>query len=339
MQSLACPRCAGPLVPVNAGNVVVDACHRCHGAFYELGDVTGGIDKTATIKALERATAATKQTRSGMPCPFGHGPLTLYRCTSPGDARHPHTVDVDVCPRCQGVWLDVGEAETLRHVAGEASEVKSGAMWYLLQLFSGLPLEVYHPPVKKPVVVPLLALACVVVFALQITVPSLTEQLVVSADTIGPRPWTLLTHMFVHGGIGHLLGNLLFLWVFGDNVEDRLHRVRFLLLYLLFGVVAAITHMVATIDAPKTMGGASGAIAALLGAYLVLYPKVRLRIVVLFIPVRMPAWVYLGFWIGMNAVGAAATNSQGIAWWAHVGGFVAGMVWGLVRRRSGELPG
>ena len=149
--------------------------------------------------------------------------------------------------------------------------------------------------------------------------------------------WTPLTSMFLHGGWGHLLGNLLFFWVFGNNVEDSMGRVRFLVFYLLCGVIAAGSHIVLDPRSAIPTVGASGAISGVLGAYLVLYPRVRVRMLfwfLLFIKViRVPAWAVLLWWFFWQVVAGLpqlmTVNrevSGGVAVWAHIGGFVAGVV-------------
>jgi len=149
--------------------------------------------------------------------------------------------------------------------------------------------------------------------------------------------WTPITSMFLHGGWGHLLGNLLFFWVFGNNVEDSMGRVRFLVFYLLCGVIAAGSHIVLDPRSPIPTVGASGAISGVLGAYLILYPKVRVRMLfwfLLFIRViRVPAWAVLLWWFFWQVVAGLpqlmTVNrevSGGVAVWAHIGGFVAGVV-------------
>ena len=146
---------------------------------------------------------------------------------------------------------------------------------------------------------------------------------------------TPLTSMFLHGGWGHLLGNALFLWVFGNNVEDSMGRGRFLVFYLVCGLAAAAAHVLVDPASPVPTVGASGAISGVLGAYLVLYPRVHVRLLVfLFVfvtIVRVPAWVTLVLWFGYQVVAGLpqlmtvdSEVSGGVAVWAHVGGFVAG---------------
>jgi len=173
-------------------------------------------------------------------------------------------------------------------------------------------------------------------------------------------PWrqapTLWTHAFLHGGWAHLIGNLVFLWVFGDNVEDRLGHLRFLAFYALGAIVAALAHAFLTADPGIPLIGASGAISAILGAYLRFFPTKRVQAIVVplilpwlvlrlffgfgpFFLWTLPAWTYLGYWAliqvweafaGVDLVGG------GVAWWAHVGGFAFGLLMApaFARRRA-----
>src|SRR6266498_3210838 len=143
---------------------------------------------------------------------------------------------------------------------------------------------------------------------------------------------SVLTAMFLHGGWLHLLGNMLFLWVFGNNVEDRLGRVRYLLFYLLCGYAATYGFALADPGSTTTLVGASGAIAGVLGAYLVMFPRARVTSLVpflLFLPARLPAWIVLGSWFVLQyfyASGASVGDGAGVAYLAHVVGFIAGIV-------------
>ena len=141
-----------------------------------------------------------------------------------------------------------------------------------------------------------------------------------------------VSFMFLHGGFWHLLGNMWSLYIFGDNVEDRLGPLRYLVFYLLCGWLSGLTHFVFNMDSRIPTIGASGAIAGVMGAYLVLYPssKILTLIPIFFIPyfIEIPAYFFLGIWFLLQFVSAAASRGDlgGIAWWAHVGGFVFGMV-------------
>ena len=145
----------------------------------------------------------------------------------------------------------------------------------------------------------------------------------------------IFTSMFMHAGLAHLLGNMLYLWIFGDNVEDSMGGLKYLSFYLIGGVVASVTHILTNPNSQIPTVGASGAIAAVLGAYLILYPQSRVLTIIpfgFFIRMTMvPAIVLLGFWFvlqffsGLLSVGATE-DVGGVAFWAHVGGFVAGVV-------------
>jgi membrane associated rhomboid family serine protease len=147
--------------------------------------------------------------------------------------------------------------------------------------------------------------------------------------------------MFLHGGWFHLLGNMLYLWIFGNNVEDVLGRGRYLLLYLTCGIVAALAQAYSNPTSHIPMVGASGAIAGVLGAYLLLHPGANVRcfvwIVIFFRIVNVPAWAMLGLWFAMQLVSGltASPGRPGVAFWAHVGGFVTGLVLVIVLRPSG----
>ena len=150
-----------------------------------------------------------------------------------------------------------------------------------------------------------------------------------------PVYFTILTSLFMHGGLAHILGNMLFLFIFGDNIEDRLGRARYLLFYLLCGVLASLAHVFSTV---LTEGnqlvpslGASGAISGVLGGYIVLFPRRRVRVIVFRILTQMPAFAAIGIWFVfqlLNGIGLFGAGSQlgGVAYAAHIGGFVAGVV-------------
>ena len=152
-----------------------------------------------------------------------------------------------------------------------------------------------------------------------------------AATQHAPVPWlTLFTSMFLHGGIMHLAGNMLYLWIFGDNVEDGMGPLRFFAFYVSCGVAAALIQILMRPDSTAPMVGASGAIAGILGAYALLYPTARVQtLVFLFIFVRiieLPALILLGVWFLMQLLAAPARDGAGVAFFAHIGGFLTGML-------------
>jgi len=205
-----------------------------------------------------------------------------------------------------------------------------------------IPLYDDNPNQRFPVVTVALIVVNVLVFLYEISLPDralvefvyaagflparLTGGEVPQGIELLPLPLTFVSHMFVHGGWMHLIGNMWFLWIFGDNVEDRLGRARFIGIYLAWGWIAAAAQMTLGGDPSTPMVGASGAIAGVLGAYAVLYPQARVHaLLFLFIfitRITIPAFIMLGLWFGVQFFSLA---EAGVAWWAHIGGFVAGV--------------
>ena len=137
----------------------------------------------------------------------------------------------------------------------------------------------------------------------------------------------LVSYMFLHANLLHLLGNLLFLWIFGDNIEDYLGHARFLKFYLLSGILAGLSHIFMNPGSPIPMVGASGAIAGVLGAYFLLYPKAKVTTLIFFWLTRLPANVFLGVWLTLQIIySVISIGKPGVAWYAHIGGFAAGLV-------------
>jgi len=165
---------------------------------------------------------------------------------------------------------------------------------------------------------------------------SLPEQLAVI-----PPVLSLFTSMFLHGGFMHLIGNMLYLWIFGNNIEDALGRVRFLVFYVLCGFAASFLHILSDVSSVIPAIGASGAISGVLGGYLLLYPHAQvLTLIPLGFFTRLmyiPAGIVLGLWFVFQLISGGISSGEGggVAWWAHVGGFVAGMILvGLLKKRD-----
>lgn len=163
-----------------------------------------------------------------------------------------------------------------------------------------------------------------------------------------PLPWlpdwaNLVTYAFLHADWLHLLTNMLFLWVFGDNIEDALGHTKYLIFYLACAVLAALAHLLFNLDGNGPLIGASGAVAGIMGAYVLLYPHARVFVlakIVWLIPLPIPAFWMLGFWIASQFFYALVGAEDAVAWWAHIGGFLAGMALApLLRRRGVPLLG
>lgn len=152
-----------------------------------------------------------------------------------------------------------------------------------------------------------------------------------------PPEVTLFTYMFLHGDWWHLIGNMLFLWVFGDNVEDAMGSIRFLIFYLLAGAAAGLAHAYANIGSEAPLVGASGATAGVIGAYIMLYPRVKMwSLVFMRIPLKLPAYWVIGAWIATQFVFVFMQVEDGTAWFAHIGGFIAGILLVVLFKRSDQ---
>ena len=180
----------------------------------------------------------------------------------------------------------------------------------------------------------------ILVFYLQLTSPDMLvgQYAAVPAQIeSGGQLYTLLTSMFLHGGFGHILGNMLFLWVFADNIEATVGNIRFVLFYLLGGLFAHAAHIYFNPGSMVPTVGASGAISAVMGAYMVMFPASRVKLWFFFFIFRVPAFLFLGIWIWMQwSSGWASLQVEaeggGTAWWAHIGGFAFGFAAGLYFR-------
>jgi rhomboid family protein len=209
-----------------------------------------------------------------------------------------------------------------------------------------IPLRDIIPSRTRPVVTVGLIVVNVLVFLLQSSLSERDDELFVATFGLVPAFFSIssiFTSMFVHAGLAHLGGNMLFLWIFGDNVEDRVGHGRFLVFYLLCGTTAALAQVGFDPGSQVPMVGASGAIAGVMGAYLVLYPHSRILMLFPFPPIlfELPAVFFLAIWFVvqfLNGVGALAEMgarnlSGGVAFWAHVVGFVTGLLLIVVMRR------
>ena len=204
-----------------------------------------------------------------------------------------------------------------------------------------IPIYDDNPALGKPLLVITIIALCIIIWFWQSGLGYQDNNTVIINFGLTPKVFlaepllsffTLFTSMFMHGGFMHLAGNMLYLWIFGDNIEGALGHFRFILFYFLCGIAAAFTQILSAPDSAIPMIGASGAVSGVLGAYLIFYPHARIRTFVflgIFITfLRLPAVLLLGFWILGQVISAFISNpgSPGVAWFAHLGGFFMGML-------------
>jgi len=208
-----------------------------------------------------------------------------------------------------------------------------------------IPLKDLNPRRTYPVVNTLLIVSNVIVFLYELTLSRHQQAAFVAANATFPNTIRMALHghgsletaflpivtsMFLHGSPLHIAGNMLFLWIFGDNVEDYFGHFPYLLFYFVCGIGSGLTHILFNFHSSVPALGASGAISGVMGAYIVLYPRAQVLTLVFIFFIPIPAFIILGYWFllqfvaGVSTVGASATG--GVAWWAHIGGFLMGMV-------------
>lgn len=221
-----------------------------------------------------------------------------------------------------------------------------------------IPLHDDNPTELFPFVTIFLIVSCAAVFLFQVSLDVPVQRAIIAAFGVTPSALfglkalppelavlppaaTVFTSMFLHGGWMHMMGNMLYLWIFGNNVEDAMGHGRFIVFYLLCGIIAALAQSLANPGSEVPMIGASGAIAGVLGAYLLLHPRARVLVLlpigfIAFVP-RLPAVLVLGFWFFIQIVNNLVTNPEGggVAWGAHIGGFIAGLVMIPLFKRKG----
>ena len=345
-----CPRCSKDLRPLYNGRTTLDHCETCRGNFLEVGDSKETFGPwTEPAHWLSTACAREKKNENvqDLACPAGHGSMQAYDLD-----WDEHQLEVDVCAKCKGMWLDAAEGGRLADLMSSFHNARSqadapGIRLYFFQLLTGFPIEVFHPVRRKPVAVYGLIASLFTIYAFQVvrissgtSVESFFRNwaLVPSTFWEGNAPWTMLTHAFLHVGAFHLLGNLYSLKIFGDNVEERLGSARFLGLYAVALFCGGLAHLLAEADSATPMLGASGAISGVMAAYFWYFPKIRLWMVVFFVRFQIPASVYFVVWT-LIQIAMATRGVPGVAWYAHMGGFAGGWIFLWVRHRLlGRYP-
>lgn len=327
-EARTCPSCHIPLAPQRHGAIEVDVCARCCGAFFDPGESELAFGPGADPEVW--ATTAGRPPQPAAPCcPQGHGPMWSIPTGSESVPTWVH-----VCARCRGAWLDAAAIETVRRGYAPLPPVEESSAHrvgrYLFLLVSAMPIEVSNPVKITPWLTWSLAASTIATFvALRAMSPASSREWVEMLAVVptelraGFGLLTPLSYAWIHSGVVHLLGNLYFFVVFGDNIEDRFGRLWYALLLATATVFGALTEVVARGDSAVAVGGASGAVAGVLGAYMVLFPRTKLRVVFAFIPWKIPAAAYFTLWLAIQVWGYL-THRPGIAWMAHIGGFAAG---------------
>lgn len=311
----------------------VDHCIRCGGTFLEKGKENLVLGKTASQDMWKESEICERKTSQQLVCPKDYHTLNTYQV-----AFEDTDVEVDLCPDCEGLWLDPHEGKKLLDIVLHAGQEKSttfsenpGIKSYLFQAFSGMPVEAWNPVHHRPILTLCLISLLIIMFALQLGFQQINDffTLVPTEFLAGKQSWTLITTGFLHGSLPHILGNLYFLYIFGDNVEDHIGRLRFTILYFSALILSTLSFTLLRSELDNGLVGASGAIAGLMGAYMALFPNVKLYFTVFFIPIRLGVSWYLAFWLAFNTF-MMLFGVGGVAWSAHIAGFITGITFGMI---------
>ncbi|MEM7129474.1 MAG: rhomboid family intramembrane serine protease [Chloroflexota bacterium] len=343
-----CPRCKQtPLEEAHYSGCEIDICPHCGGLWCEPEawnrEQLGAHPDFGTYQnapSVERAPNIFTQGQSELECPECSRTLTSLMMGTPA------ICDVEQCDRCGGIWFDHKEwdhLEALEQWREERERIEAIPTWtnWFLQLLLSLPTEFNIRPRRVPYITIGLVLISVVAFLLQLSsTPEVWLPLGATPFHIerGTQLWTTITSLFLHGGWLHLLFNMYFLYILGDNIEDVLGPWRYLAFYLVCGISAALFYVLLNLGSEIPLIGASGAIAGIMAGYLLLFRQARLTFMFFFRQWKIPVWIWLGIWFAFNVfmtiVALGEGDSSGIAWSAHVGGFLAGLalIWPFEQR-------
>jgi membrane associated rhomboid family serine protease/Zn-finger nucleic acid-binding protein len=337
MNSKRCARCRSRLLePLRDHGAQIDACVSCGGLWFDPGELANAIrahdpEGIQTERVFESLGKRGGETNSV--CPRCR--VNLVECSL---SEH-NSLPVEVCETCRGIWLEQGKlahAQAGHQLAQAQATIERDRTWghWFFQFVSTLPVEFNIKPRRRPVVTyTLIAINCAVMLAIALNpVPFLPLMLV--PDQFGQPQWwlSLLTSVFIHLGWIHLLGNMYFLWILGDNVEDLLGPWKFLAFYLGAAVAGDIAYTIFSQNPEIRMAGASGAISGVIAAYAVYFRQSKLTFMLAVFQFKLPAAAYCGIWALFN-LGGWIAGSPGVAWEAHAGGLVFGLLFGISTRK------
>lgn len=336
-MKIQCPGCSSTQMKVyDFHGEEVDSCQKCGGIWFENGELNralsaadNGDDNVRVEETLGQHIGSAKRECVHCDCTLEHYHL-----------MDGYQIEVDVCHTCSGVWIDEHErAKVVQSPQVKALlaklDAKISAKTWLFQFLSQMPVEFNIKPKRQPVITYLLLALNICIFAaygfdLNMADRAFDGFAMRASDIVsGTHTWTLLSHMFMHGDLMHLAGNMYFLYVVGDNLEDSLGRLRFLGLYLVCGFAAAAAQIAADPTSGIYMVGASGAIAGLFGMYLLWFRHASLTFMFVVYQKKLSPMAFFAIWLAFNILGLMMAG-EGVAYWAHIGGFVAGLIIGVM---------
>ncbi|MCK5799929.1 MAG: rhomboid family intramembrane serine protease [Deltaproteobacteria bacterium] len=322
-----CPLCSMTLLePVSLEGIEVDACPRCGGLYFDAGELAQVVERSVGSLSDQNALGSAR-VASEMACPGCSSPLMVHSF----EGEEGNAFDVDVCHACQGIWLDRGELrEVQKSRAQEIIERPKTWKTWLFQFLLQLPVEFNLKPRRFPLITVLLLICNTLIFLGLLMAPNVSsvfDAVALFPSRIGDAQWmlSLISHQFLHGGVLHLLMNLYFLYILGDNVEDVLGRGGFLLFFVAMGILGGLIHTLIAWGSVVPMVGASGAISGVMAAYAVFFRRAKLTFMLIVFQFKVSAPAYVSIWLGLNLLGLLLNQGK-VAWGAHLGGFAGGLL-------------
>jgi membrane associated rhomboid family serine protease/Zn-finger nucleic acid-binding protein len=361
---MKCPACSNRLGQVKFGSTVLDFCHSCNGIWFDAGELASvvkhlslGEDITPQETRLFRrrhVKTTFKVKEKEKLCPRCNNKMRRFNYS------YDSNIFLDKCPDCGGIWTDGGEVRQIASYLKDDPETtaagraiveilarpqdeteKNLLSWFVFVPTISIPIGDDIERKKFPIVTISIIVICVLMFYKQFEAANPNH----FVQTFGFVPVNffslgLITSMFLHANVLHLAGNMLFLWLFGDNIEDRFNRLVFVLIYLFCGMFASALHAVFNWDSQMPVVGASGAVSGIMGAYLIFYPTAKLKILIMCRILEVPALLYLSGWLVIQLIAAFSSSqdqvASNIAWYAHIGGFLCGAVVAFLKKISSE---
>jgi membrane associated rhomboid family serine protease/Zn-finger nucleic acid-binding protein len=369
ISAMKCPFCSNRLQAVKFKSDVVDICPSCRGIWFDSGEFVAFVNELAKSEEITPETPPLFKPRPVQPagkteeqsriCPRCKKKMRKF------NYAYDSNVFLDKCPNCGGIWTDGGEVrqiarylkhnpqtvafgesliktnQTLEDLGELAETIKTPGFWCLPKII--IPISDDTPRQRTPLITISLMALCVFAFFAQIIFVMDLEGFYESSGFVAGRflHLSLITSMFLHGSIFHLIGNMLFLWIFGDNVEDRFSHLGYLGFYFSCGLAASILHTLFNLGSSTPAIGASGAISGVMGAYCIFSPMARIKSFFAYRTLYLPASLYLGFWFLFQLMFGLLYHSVGlsnIAWFAHIGGFGFGAIVAYLKKK-GTLAG
>ncbi|OOE89342.1 rhomboid family intramembrane serine protease [Salinivibrio sharmensis] len=336
-----CPKCKNQeLLATEYQGETIDVCRGCGGLWFEKMEVNRMIEEVNDGPVGECFSERFGDwiADTELACPECDEHMTRHHLL---ENFH---VEIDVCRQCNGSWIDKEELEAVEKspvLKETLDHLNQKISWktYLFQMLTAMPVEYNIKPQSKPWINWSLIAINILIFltyaANDSSMHYVLDNFAMVANEVshGEKLYTLLTATFLHGGLMHLAGNMYFLFVVGDNIEDILGHKKYLMLYLLCGLGASLISMVAHIGSAIPALGASGAIAGLFGIYLVWFRNASLTFMFFFYQRKLSAAWFFAIWLGFNLLGALS-GEMGVDYAAHIGGFVIGLGIGLATKEK-----